>query len=204
MHTNLFQINDDVCASTRPGWYKVTDCPFCQRGKVERIGTLHVDLTCKGRSVIQTLFSQILVDRRISEEMRNNGYDEALFIPVITSIGEKIVRKGELALEYVELSSQRFIEASRYSVEFEDCMCGVVKQINSNPLFVKNDESITARSVRKLVENPNILLLGEQTANYLKSFEPGLVLDRVYYEDEYEEFQEKTRSTAWEGLLDDA
>jgi len=143
------------------------------------------------------------VDPRISEEMQDNGYDEALFIPVITSIGEKIVQKGESAPEFVELSSEHFIVASDYSVEFEDCMCGAVEQIHSNPLFVKNDESITARSVRKLVENPNILILGEETANYLKSFEPGLILDRVYYEDEYEEFQERTRSTMWEGLLDD-
>ena len=203
MKTSLFLINDDVCATTRPGWYKVNDCPFCQRGKVERIGTLHVDLTCKDRGVIQTLFSQVLVDPRISEEMQDNGYDEALFIPVITSIGEKIVQKGESAPEFVELSSEHFIVASDYSVEFEDCMCGAVEQIHSNPLFVKNDESITARSVRKLVENPNILILGEETANYLKSFEPGLILDRVYYEDEYEEFQERTRSTMWEGLLDD-
>jgi len=196
-------MNGDVGAHIRPGSWEVKICPDCTRGRSKRISSLSVELICNNAKVTETLGGPPLVALEIFESMKSGSFPEAEFHPVVSSWDGQTLWVGEPVPEFVELGAKLFVSASHYSVEFEDCPCGAVDQLHSNPLFVKNDESITARSVRKLVENPNILILGEETANYLKSFEPGLILDRVYYEDEYEEFQERTRSTMWEGLLDD-
>jgi len=194
----LFTLEGPICALDLGAGRTSTLCPRCLRAKSTQTGELAVELVCKTNGVVASSASSILLEASIANEIETRS-EWSLHSGGVRVSWREGINIDEAVPELRQLVADRSIHASSGSVEFEDCDCRSVRQIEFNPLIVRPPE-IPKAGVWFLSENPRVLIIGERLQKLLLGWEPSLEFKQVYYEGEYSPPTSTFAGQSWSDL----
>jgi len=173
-------------------------CPRCGRADSVQVGEFAVELVCETKGVGKSDISTVLVEAHIADEIERSGEWDVRSRRVRAQWREDLTIANTVP-DLRQLIAEHPIQASSASVEFEDCECGSVSRIYSDPLIVREPGTPNA-GVWFLGENPRILIIGDRLRTLLVQYNASLEFTKVYYEGEYRRPTPTFDGISWEDL----